>query len=237
MSVIQSVFDNHFEAIHFGKTQFTAFNDHPHRITGVSMTGTTSIDRDQRDVALGLSCNRTVWEVNYGLLPSWDRLLRSKIPILATSNPTTQGKFYVTQDVKFFWRFLMAFGPSFDPVKLGETTDFTYTRPSTDDPWVLATQNSYDINGAWTPEVALPYRGGHPTSGGRGADDPANSVAINPPQLAYLADTLVARLPWLDPWASESAAFTDALTTVLDDQNALGGAVWTGSTTASMVFT
>lgn len=236
MSVIPSVFENHFEGIHFGKTKFVAFNDHPHRLAGIAMTGTTTIDSDPRPVALGLSCTRTVWSVDYSLLPAWERLLRSQIPLLQVENPTAQGKFHVTQNLQYFWRFNLATGSGYDPVKIGDVTDYLYTRPTTGDPWVLASENTYDIDGVWTPEVSQPYLGGHPDSGGRGADDLANSVAIKPPQLDYLADALVARLPWVDPWANESDAFAVSLADVLAYQNALGTAVWTGATTATMVF-
>jgi hypothetical protein len=236
MAIIPSVFSNHFEAIHFGKTQFVAFNEHPHRLAGISMTGSTTIESDPRTLAGGLFCTRTIWTVDYSLLPAWERLMRPQTPILATSIPATQGKFHLTQDVRYFWRFFLAFGPPFDPVEIGEVTDYLYTRPTTGDPWVLAAESSYGIDAEWTPTIGVPYLGGHPDSGGRGANDLPNSVAFNPPQLAYLADALIARLPWQDPWTDESAAFEDSLTDILDTQNALGTSVWTGETTATMVF-
>jgi hypothetical protein len=236
MAIIPSIFDTQFEAMQSAKAAFLPFNEHPNRLSRIAMSGTATVESDPRTIATGLSCVRSIWEYDYSLLPAWERLMRPKTPILQTSNPSTVGKFHFTQDVRYFWRCYLAFGPAHAPVTIGQVTDYRYTRPLTSSPWVLDTETSYDITGIWTPEVSAPYYGGHPLSGGRGNDDLDNCVALNPPQLGFMADALVARLPWGDPWSTESDAFTESLTTALAELNTAASSVWSGTTTAAMVF-
>jgi hypothetical protein len=120
-----------------------------------------------------------------------------------------------------------------------------YVRESEEAEWVQTSIETEDIfeNGYPAVITTSPFfngPGGHPVSGGRGADNDENSACLfygftgsgSPFSLA----SGTYRLPWQDPWADESAVYTQAMTDWIAENNDFDGGGWTGSTTVTLEF-
>lgn len=228
-------FYNYYEDHKVKKVGFFAasgyYFNHPHRLPAIKLTGDLTHDFDQRASATGLSALRTLKEIDFSLLPSWEREFSDKFPSAQAPGtwPTTSA-FLIYQDVHAPWRMEAEFGPEPSTVIVGTSTDYVYTRDTISAPWVEFSATPSDILLAWTPAIS---GGGIPASGGKGADTDANSVAISLADISWFPSCTVYRLPWQEPWASESAILSDAFDALLLSQ----GSDYSGTTTATLEFT
>ena len=211
------------------------WSNHPNRLPSITLSGTLTHDDDRRDTEIGLTATRTVKEIDFTTFTPWVRVYRGKIPLL--SLPTD-----INGDSEF-----SIFAPSFAPwsatAKIGGTPDTTcgtstfyeYSRATDEDPWVEDSSTPTDIVIAWTPSID---GGGHPVSGGKGADDEDNSIQISnwPNVFGNISSVAVYRLPWENPWASESALFSATFDDDIDDLNTADGGGHSGSCTFSVSF-
>jgi len=260
MSAIPSQYLNNFESVKAKKRAFVDdyVNNHPHRLSSIRLTGSYNIQFDEREIATTqLTAYKTNEDVDYTPLSAWTRVYGEKLPVIGDigqigvaggAGSPGENEFYVAQDLNYFWRFYLVAGSRPDPVKVGEFKTTLYERevltydPITYSEWEEISADTQDIeeNGYPTIITAAPFynsTGGHPVSGGRGADNDENSAF-----LAYVISgsnvpsSGIYRLPWQDPWADESAMFTQAMADYLEAENAYSGGGWTGSTTVTLEF-
>ena len=131
-------------------------------------------------------------------------------------------------------------GEEYEPVKVGEKIRKTYERDHVTDPWTETSSTTTDIMMSYAPFFG---GGGAPLSGGRGADNEANSAdirgefTVNVDVFIPYRDTTFFRLPWEDPWENESDVFTDDLADYIAAGNADDPGCWSGSTTMTLEFT
>jgi len=259
MSLLPSIYANNFASVKDAKKSFvdTYVNNHPHRLSSIRLSGSYNMEFDGREVAgEALTARKNITNVNYSLLPAWTRVYGEKLPVIDTigqtgvagggGSPNDESEFYVQQDINYFWRFYLVAGSIPDPVKIGEFKTTFYGRDSVESEWFEAYTETEDIfeNGYPAVITTLPFfngLGGHPVSGGRGPDNDENSVFIyyyTSAGVNYEGPYSVGvyRLPWQDPWANESALFTQAMTDSIADANAYSGGGWTGSTTVTLEF-
>jgi len=206
--------------------------NHPNRVASVSMTGNTSVDRDGRVSSTGTSTTRTLEEIDYSLLPTWTRVFRPKNQLFGTQAGFGEAEFGIFHKTNQPWKILQyAQGATPASVVVGTSTEYVYSRVVNTDPWTEDSATATDISLQWTPLLA---DGGHPVSGGKGADDDANSIRIwGLPSMHFFALPDIYRLPWDMAWASETVILSDTF----DAMIAAGGADYSGTCSASLDFT
>jgi hypothetical protein len=254
MSAIGSNFLNNFESVKDAKKNFADvyFNNHPHRLPVLRVTGLVDIERDGRETAgTALDALKYVYAIDLSELPEWTRIYNENLPIIGTgddpfspNDSAGAGEFYYLSYQQVPWRDSFYLGDGLDQVKVGERTSTNYERDTITDPWVqVGSDQVYDIYASFYPLGVFYKNGGDPVSGGRGLDNDENSVGWNItidsndsfPFRAFLG-TVVYRLPWEDPWENESALYAAAMSDWIAEQNADDGGGWTGSTTMTLEF-
>lgn len=262
MSAIPSVFRNNFESVKAQKKFFVNpifgsgyENNHPNRLSVLRLTGTLDIEFDGRDSALvtGLNTFKTTDAWDFSDLPVWTRRFNEELPTIfgISQTPTASGhgletgEFYVSQEIFRFWRFGLYFGGGYASAVVGQSTTIFYERDTVDDPFIEMSTETNDLTATWTPFIGdrfdpTLYKGGDPTSGGRGPDNDENSVRFATWPDIYGGTILygveVYRLPWDINWANESSKFTDAVTDYIAAKNIDTDGGWTGSTTMTLEF-
>ena len=252
MNAIPWEYANNFSSVKAAKKSFVDeyVNNHPHRLSSARLTGSYNIEFDGRVVAgEALTAQKNITNVNYSLFPTWTRVYGEKLPIISDlpSGAVGENKFYVAQDINYFWRFYLAPSSPSEPVKIGEYETVYYERESVEAEWVENSVDIEDIMDSYTFDTVTTYPyfnpyGGHPVSGGRGPDNDENSVALYFYTGAGInyegpASPIIYRLPWQDPWENESALITQPMTDYIAAANAYSGGGWTGSTSVSAEFT
>ena len=234
-------YPNNFESVKGRKEQFITgygtgyvFN-HPHRLPIFKYTGTIHYEFDDRIEDDTYGAEYIVWDVDLSLMPHWTRAYQEELPIIIHSIPD-QGKFICFQYTSDFWSVGTIIGEEYEPVKVGERITKTYSRDDPADPWTEDSSTTTDIMMSYTPGAS--GGGGSPLSGGRGADNEANSADIlgeftaNPG--VHVPNATIFRLPWEDPWDNESDAFTDAMADYIAAKNTVDPGCWSGSTTMTL---
>lgn len=209
-----------------------AFYNHPHRLSEISMTGTDTRIIDTRPVVTGLTAQERT-DVIYGAdVPVITRKIIEKIPHIGSdpAPPQAKGEFAMMINPMGPWEARCQNGLDNDDAVIGQTTIVPYTRATTSSPWVAGTPNTFDITGNLVIDI---LDGGEPPSQGRGADiDASRCKIVVDFQILSIVD-FIYRFPWDDPWASETALFTDSL----NDWITAGGTGYSGSTDLTLVFT
>lgn len=231
--VIQTYKLKKYDYFRFG----VVFN-HPNRLAGISMSGETVFNRDGRISESGLSTTRTLIELDYSILPSWNREFRDKNPLFF--NPQTGfasfgfGLFHLTTTP---WLIFSHIKGSSSSTVIGTTKEFAYSRASNTDPWTEDSLTTADFSVSWSPDLT---GGGDPASGGKGADNEDNSIAITGIPTTYFSGVTIHRLPWDQAWTSETTILSDAFDDYLADviaANPSTAADYSGTCTAEVVFT
>lgn len=220
-------------------------NNHPHRLPFIKLSGTLDIEYDGREPAgAGEGIVQSI-SVDLSLLPEWTRIFDEKTPILEESTPATVNEFHLYHRIPTFWRFHIYKSEPDDPVIIGESTSTEYTWNAVTEEWDEGSTTTSDIEAEWYPVIESGEQGGDIESGGKGADNDANSVGLrlsftdtgsSLPIFSAFSDTVVYRLPWEDPWANESVIYDDALADWIDARNAEDGNGWSGTTTMTLEF-
>lgn len=203
--------------------------NHPNRLSTIRMEGNTTLDIDGRVSEPGLSTTRTVTEIDYSLLPPWTRIIRQNSPLLTTQTGFDDSEFGLFHSPINPWRCSMVYGDVPAAVTIGTETFYQYSRAVDTDPWTEDSATPSDVTGDWIPILT---GGGNPVSGGKEADNEANSIEIELAGVPYFASTPIFRLPWENPWAEESVLLSDAFDAFI----AAGGADYSGTCTATVYF-
>jgi hypothetical protein len=211
--------------------------NHPQRLASISMSGSTSFDRNGRVSATGLSTTRTLVEIDWSILPTWTRIFRAKLPLLTDSQTGFGvGEFGLFSGSSSPWRVHHAEGSEPASVVVGTNKEYVYSRAVNTDPWTQDSVTTTNISKQWTPIFA---DGGHPISGGKGPDDDANSIAITGFPTPYFSGLTIYRLPWDQAWADESTLLADAFDAYIADLQATHpstSADYSGTCTATVEF-
>jgi hypothetical protein len=241
MSLLSSVYANNFASVKDAKKLFVDHyvNDYPHTLSSIRLTGIEIGEEDKRlqpGTAELLFTTKFNYEVDYSLLPPWNRVFHDKFPIIIEDNITNDYEFRLIHNPNSFWRCHQIIEPIYDTVKIGSETFTEYTRPTIEDEWVGGGTFPFsDLYGSWFPDFRL--SGGHPSSGGRDGDNDENSIAIDIFYPGAVINQPIYRLPWEDTWENESALFSDAFAEYIALKNTIDGGGWSGSTTATLEFT
>lgn len=227
-------------------------NNHPHRLSSIQLSGSVNYEWDARNSTQDFGYKETL-NVNLSSLPSWTRVYEEELPVIEAGIHTDVGVFGLTHSDKYFWRFEFALGTPYDEVVVGQHTITNYYKPVIsydpfiEGPWEETSSETTDITASWNPVIGFNYRGGDPVSGGRGADNVANSAGIeaavylngnfNFGGFGFVPEGIAYRLPWQDSWASESASYSESMADFLEERNEFSGGGWTGSTSMRLVFT
>lgn len=240
MSEVGNFYPNNFESVKASKEAFFVdyINNHPHRLEFFKYTGTVNYEFDGRLIDDALTANYTVTDIDLSLMDYWTRVYQEELPVIEIGFPN-EGEFSIIHRIDKFWRMGLTLGDEYEQVKVGEIVSTSYSRDDPEDPWTENSSTTSDIMMAYKPRFI--YLGGDPDSGGRGADNQANSVSIEG-QFAVISGVFVPngviyRLPWEDPWDNETDVFTDALADYIADRNATNPGCWSGSTTMALEFT
>ena len=231
--------DTYFEILKIRKFTIPWFNkvgNHPNRLASISMSGDTTFDRDGRISETGLSTTRTLVEIDYSLLPTWDRIIRSKIPLLLAQTGFGTGQFGLFSDANSIWTVSQIKGSTPSGVVVGTTTEFVYSRAVNTDPWTEDSAIATDYTLSWSPILS---GGGVPASGGKGADNDTNSIEITAIPGPYFGSITIYRLPWDQAWTNETTLLSDAFDDYLAAEIAAHpstAADYSGSCTAEVVF-
>ena len=253
MSAIFSIFANNFESVKAAKNSFVDeyVNNHPHRLASIQPTGTVHYEFDATKLEVGDFGFKETFDVNLSLLPSWTRVYEQELPVIEAGIPTDTGVFNFTHTNAYFWRCNFELGAGYEEITIGEYTATHYERDTPEDEWVETSSETSDITGSWFPIFGGGggLLGGDPISGGRGAENDANSVSIQTDistngdyvfaGMGFVPGGQILRLPWQDPWANESGTiYSQSLEDFLIEQNDFWGAgdSWTGSTTMAVSF-
>lgn len=220
------------------KKQLQWEGNHPHRLPALRMSGTLNHEDDRRVTAGGLTATRTVVDLDFSLMATWTRVFREKVPLLALQTGLAEGTFGLFHRSAQFWSLWVSnsFGATPATVTIGTTTVYRYTRTTVMDPWVLDTTTTTDYDYQWRPVL---FGGGDPSSGGKGPDNEDNSIRITAFQggFPFLGNVAVYRLPWEDPWTSESTIYSDAFADGLATRNTASGGGHSGTCSATLHFT
>ena len=257
MNAIPWAYANNFSSVKAAKETFVGdyVNNHPHRLSSIRLTGSYNFEFDGRVVAgEALTAPKINVDVDYALLPAWTRVY-GDLPVISPigqvggPEPTLNigvNKFYVAQNLNYFWRFYLVAGSLSEPVKVGETKTALWARDSEESEWFEAYTETEDIMESGYPFVSVSFDsgiGGDPVSGGRGPDNAENSVDIGfalpssgfPISTGY--ERPIYRLPWQDPWANESGVFAQNMQDFVDGNNDYQGGGCTGSSSVTLEFT
>lgn len=225
-----------------------AFN-HPHRLESISVSGTVTYTRDERafDPPHETTATRKVYSIDLAPLWDWTRLWQTKYGWQSADPPSDPGEAeFVLYHIPLWpWIMQQRRGDTPENVKIGTVTTTNYTWDDEEEDWIEGTTDAgVDVMGGFL--VTL-YGGGHPVSGGRGADDDDNSVVIT---VSGMLDGLfttggvspgtpvqILRLPWDDPWTSESAAFSDMIADIITALNADNGGGHSATASVTLGFT
>jgi len=256
MSLLPSIYANNFASVKAAKKSFVDdyVNNHPHRLSSIRLAVPYNTQFHGREVAgTALTAYKLNEDVDYATLSAWTRVF-GELPVIDTIGQTgvaggaeglNEYEFYVAQDLYYFWRFYLVVSDFPEPVKVGELMTTFYERDSVESEWVETSIETEDIfeNGYPAVITTSPFfngLGGHPVSGGKGADNDENSAYLffifsgsgSPFSLA----SGIYRLPWQDPWADESSVYTDAMTDWIAENNDFDGGGWTGSAAVTLEF-
>jgi len=230
---------NNFESVKAAKEAFLVdyINNHPHRLEFFKYTGTVNYEFDGRLIDDALTASHTVTDIDLSLMDYWPRVYQEELPVIEIGFPN-EGEFTICQEIYTFWRMGLTLGDEYEQVKVGERVTTGYIRYDPEDPWTENSSTTSDIMMAYKPRFI--YLGGDPTSGGRGADNEANSVSIeglfDVISSIFVPNGVIYRLPWEDPWDNESDVFTDDLADYIAAGNADDPGCWSGSTTMTLEF-
>jgi len=209
---------------------FPIYFNHPNRLASVSMTGSTTVDRDGRVSATGLTTDRTVIVTDYSLFTTWSRVFHEKSPkfLLPLNANYGANEFGMMTYFKDPWRVLpLAFTP--DNEIVGTITEYEYSRAVDTDPWTEDSATDSDNTLGWGLSIG---EGGTPGFGGKGPDDDANSVIVTAIPGDAFGSVVIYRLPWDQSWADESTLLDTAFAAFI----AAGGADYSGTCTANVEF-
>jgi len=245
MSIIPSAYANNFESVKAAKKSFIDdyINEYPHRLSSMRITGTESIEEDERlqpRLAEALGAAKYNYEFDYSSLPVYKRAFYQRLPIIKFPSPDQNiREFSMVHNPNYFWKCVYHTNTKevFDlpPIKVGSSTVTYYTRPTIEDPWVEGGTYPYDdYYTNWIPYIL--QSGGYPSSGGKDEDNDENSISIVLFGLPAAQSREIYRLPWEDPWENESAVFSEGLADYIAGQNISYGGGWTGSTTVTLEF-
>jgi hypothetical protein len=238
ISEVNNDYPNNFESVKAAKVSFLSVyvNNHPHRLPFMKITGLVDYEFDSRSHPTNLTASHETISMDFSALPYWTRIYEEELPVIQAGMPG-QGEFTLTHSDTYFWRFEPEEGSQNAQVKVGEEITISYERADPADEWDEVSSTTTDIMMDWVPNIL--YGGGDPTSGGKGADDEANSVSIS--NIIYSSGFFVPngtiyRLPWEDPWSNETAVFADSLADYIAEGNAANPGFWSGSTTMALEF-
>lgn len=221
--------------------------NHPHRLFQISLSGDLNYVRDERLFSsAGLSANVDTYNVDFTTFLPWNRIIVEKAPFIGSPGATpinpAAGEFIFGHQPQVMWRATFIGGDYPDPQICGtHQTDF-YTRPTLSDPWTLYSTSSIDLEGYFITSISA---GGLPPSHGRGTGSATENCSIliapeiSPGSIAGalgLTGT-VKRLPWVDPWPSESALFAGQFAAALAALNLLDGGGHSGTCYMQADFT
>ena len=222
-----------------------SFFNHPHRIPKVAVSGTLNYTIDGRDFIPTPITSATKYEfsLDYSLSDPWIRVFQANYPWRTFAPPTilAQGEFTPGHRPHSPWEFRDTTGDPTDIAVIGTCTKTTYTRTLIIDPWTAGTPVVTDISHKFFPSIS---GGGDIFSGGRGAGSDAEKTQIEYAEsydgaeytrLPNFSD-FIFRLPWDDPWASETAIFATVFSDFLADGNSTDGGGHSGTCSLSLDF-
>ena len=223
--------------------------NHPHRLTGISVSGSFDYTIDERDfTSPGTSADLYVYDIDFSLANSAERIFIDKFPWRGSTPPVEPDADEVVlahQPLEGMWEIIPSYGANgIRPTRevVGTLTVTPYTRPTTGDPWVAGTPVETDMEFSFGMFIS---GGGEPASGGRGDDssDEETQITFSDSWIGTGASNLpdfgvvLGRLPWDDPWSSETAEFSTILSDFISAANTADGGGHSGSTTLSLDFT
>jgi hypothetical protein len=219
--------------------------NHPHQIPGASVSGSLSYTVDERDfTAPGLSADLYVFDLSFGSASAWTRVFQERYPWLSESLPHAldQGEFTMAhRPIRAMFESVFSQGAALDYVTIGDVSVTHYTRALDTDPWTEGATDTNDIDFRFDFFVE---DGGAPESGGKdaGNDDEKCTLYFTPSFDGSNSSRIpefyseILRLPWTDPWASESAAFSTIFDDAMTARNVTDGGGHSGSCSLALVL-
>lgn len=228
----------HFESV------AQRFWNHPHRLAAITLTGTLDYTLDERDFGTppSYSASRYVFDLDFSAIAALARKLPDKTPWIFIPDPADVGEFVLYHEPRKMWEMLFSLGALPADVVIGTCTTTLYTRADPSDPWTTGSTTTTDIDGNLDLLIA---GGGDGSLKGRGdgSDDEKAQITVFHPVTggseSFRIPSIYAeilRLPWSDPWAAESSAFSTAFDDEIDARNTTDGGGHSGSTTATLTF-
>ena len=219
--------------------------NHPHQLPGANVSGALSYTVDERDfTAPGLSADLYVFDLSFGSAGAWVRVFQERYPWISSTLPHAleQGEFTMAhRPIREMFKSVFSQGAALNYVTIGDVSVTHYTRALDTDPWTEGATDTNDIDFRFDFFVE---DGGDPYSGGKGsgADDEKCVVYFTPSwdgsNSSRIPDLYaeILRLPWTDPWASESAAFSTLFNDAMTARNVTDGGGHSGSCSLSLVM-
>lgn len=235
------------------------WHNYPHSLAEIATSGSLSYTRDEThftNASTSTTASRYVCSLDFSLANPFTRVFEDQWPWKPSSaNPYPlpsgdpgNGEFLMVHRPIFPWRLEAPISDPLPSAVIGDCTREFYTRPTTSDPWALDNTTTTDVTFGF---YLLMGAGGDHYTGGRGAggydekviiqfddDFGANNPGVFPPILPDFSttDPDIRRLPWEDPWSSETAIFADIFSNHLVTRNAIDGGGHTGTCSLSLDF-
>lgn len=231
----------------------TSRYNHPHRLERVSLSGTITYTRDERDFAVNASpANGTIAfrdSLSFDLSSTtpWSRYFEERCPFTHTLDLAVR-EFALLHNPSRPWEFSTQANIDPDFVVVGTITRETYEYNDTTSSWDLTIPDPPE-----PPEnVSCDFdftitKGGDPLSGGFDMTSAAEIyLAVNfdsignfgSPLIGWVSEWgIIERLPWTEVWEPETDIFSDSFEQWIDDLNTADGAGHSGSCSMSLNFT
>ena len=215
----------------------TWYSNHPNRFANMRLSGDINYERDTRITAtvFDLSATHMVYDLDFSILPTWERNFFENGPIFYEPSTDTSMEFKAAAGYNAPLSVSCFYGATPSAVTIGTKTVYAYSRPSDADPWVLDSTTTTDYNLSWKPSV----------SGGSYTDDttitafPAAGPSV--PADPDIIKSTIYNVPFyrapLDSWASESDVYSDIFAAELADLNTADGGGHSGLCTLTFNFT
>jgi len=212
--------------------------NHPNRFGYLRLSGSITHDDDRRVTAgpADLAATRRVFDVDFSLLPTWERVFFENLPVISEPSISAEGQFKAAGRLSTPLSVSQFTGSVPASVVIGTQTVYEYSRPTGSDPWTLDTTTPTDYSLAWSPRVA----GGSFVANTNITAFPSSGPTV-PTSSSIIRDviynTTFTRAPLDEPWASESTFYSDIFDDELAALNTADGGGHTGSCTLTFHFT
>lgn len=223
-----------------------SFN-HPHRLNGVSLSGTITYTRDERDFAINASPSngdtafKDSLNIDLSAASAWTRYFEENCPFSHVLDLATR-EFALLHSPRYPWRFVTRINLEPDFVVVGTITRENYTYNDTTSSWDSTTPEPAE-------DVLCDYDfsvtdGGDPLSGGFDLTSAAEIIlSVNFNSIGSYGSILlgwgwgvIERLPWTEVWDPETDIFSDSFDQWVDDLNTADGGGHSGSCSMSLNF-